>query len=94
MTGSGINTSQPKCDGLAPAFMGFLAFPISGGKGAYAQNFTSVHGFGNEKRSKSDGIGTDHDIAGAELPDRPTARRAYNVIDLARRLTYARERQE
>ena len=49
LTGSGINTSQPKCDGLAPAFMGFLAVLLSGGKGAYAQDFTNVHGFGNEK---------------------------------------------
>ena len=31
--------------------------------------------------------GMDHDIAGTELPDRYMQRRAYNVIDLARRLT-------
>lgn len=33
------------------------------------------------RRSKSDDIGTDHDIAGIELPDRPMLREAYNVID-------------
>ena len=33
------------------------------------------------RRSKSDDIGSDHDIAGIELPDRYMLRRAYNVID-------------
>lgn len=35
----------------------------------------------------------DHDIAGIELPDRYMLRRAYNVIDLARRLTRVGDRQ-
>ncbi len=43
VTGSGINISQPKCDGMAPAIIGFLIPILCGGKGAYAQKFTSDH---------------------------------------------------
>lgn len=32
-----------QCDGITPAFMGFLTFWLYGGKGANAPEFTSVH---------------------------------------------------
>lgn len=32
-----------RCDGITPAFMGFLTFRLYGGKGANAPEFTSVH---------------------------------------------------
>ena len=38
--------------------------------------------------------GMDHDIAGIELPDRYMKRRAYNVIDLARRFAPDARQQE
>ena len=44
VVGSGIKTDQPICDGMAPAFMGFLNSIGYGGKGAYALKLTSVHG--------------------------------------------------
>lgn len=45
-----------------------------------------------ERRSKSDDIGTDHDIAGIELPDRYMRRDGYNVIDC--RPAFAEKGQE
>ena len=44
VTGSGINTSQPICDGMAPAFMGFLNSMSYGGKGAFAQDSPAFMG--------------------------------------------------